>query len=166
MGVECGFDSPEGVTGGIAAATAGFEGMDFPGIGHGGKRLTAQGGPRGFFSAKKKALPPPSDYPYTLVKGRLIFGSEDLSNRAPVMSGVIPPLFVELSEEDATAGGIEDGAEVSVRSRKGELRVSARVSKRIPPGVAFMPEGFGDGPANKLLAEDGHDFVRIEICRK
>jgi predicted molibdopterin-dependent oxidoreductase YjgC len=162
MGFECSFNSPSEVMVGIAGEIESLKGMDYNSIGDVGKRCSIPGGNKGFYPIAKRVDPPPEQYPYTLITGRLIFGSEDLSNRTPIMTEVIPPVFIELNEEDAKAEGIRDGEEVCVRSVKGGLRVRAKVSKQIPSRVVFIPEGFLANPVNRLLSEDGRDFVRIE----
>lgn len=162
MGFECDFNSPSEVMEGIAGEIETMKEMDYSSIGHVGKRCSIPGGNKGFYPPANKAEPPPDEYPYILITGRLIFGSEDLSNRTQVMSEVIPPVFVELNTEDAEVEGIMDGEEVRVSSVKGELKVRAKVSKRIPSSVVFIPGGFLAHPVNRLLSEQGRDFVRIE----
>jgi anaerobic selenocysteine-containing dehydrogenase len=46
---------------------------------------------------------------------------------------------------DATARFIEDGQEVTVRSRVGEVALPAEVTDAVMPGVVSMPHGFGHG---------------------
>ncbi|MEO1085714.1 MAG: molybdopterin oxidoreductase family protein, partial [Acidobacteriota bacterium] len=45
--------------------------------------------------------------------------------------------------DDAAARGIEDGAEVTVRSRVGEIDVPAEVTEELMPGVVSLPHGWG-----------------------
>jgi NADH-quinone oxidoreductase subunit G len=162
MGFECDFNSPLEVMEGITGEIEPLKGMDYDSIGHVGKRCSIPGGEKGFYPVTKRVGPPPQEFPYNLITGRLIFGSEDLSNRTRVMSEVIPPVFVEVNGKDAEAEGIRDGEEVLVRSVKGELKARAKVSKLMPSRVVFIPEGLLSGPANRLLTEDGRDFVRLE----
>jgi predicted molibdopterin-dependent oxidoreductase YjgC len=162
MGLECDFDSPLEVMEDLAGARAPFKGMDFNSIGEEGKRWNLPSMRRGFYPPSQRVGRPPAEYPYLLLKGSLLFGSEELSNRAPVMEEAIFPVFVEVSAGDAKTEGISDGEEVLVRSVKGEFKVRAKVSKSLISGVVFMPEGLEAGLLNNLLTEDGRDFVRIE----
>ena len=50
---------------------------------------------------------------------------------------------------DAEARGITDGDRVSIRSRRGETRVAAKVTPRIMPGVVSMEEGVWFTPDGK-----------------
>lgn len=50
---------------------------------------------------------------------------------------------------DADARGISDGDTVLVRTKRGEIRINAKVTNRIVPGVVAMPEGmWRDADAN------------------
>ena len=44
---------------------------------------------------------------------------------------------------DAKARAISDGGEVSLASRVGEIRVTARVTDQVMPGTVCLPHGFG-----------------------
>jgi anaerobic selenocysteine-containing dehydrogenase len=47
--------------------------------------------------------------------------------------------------DDAAARGIGDGDEVTLASRVGEVRVTAKVTDRVMPGAVCLPHGFGQG---------------------
>ena len=47
--------------------------------------------------------------------------------------------------DDAKPRGIEDGHEVTLASRVGAIRVTARLTDRVMPGVVCLPHGFGQG---------------------
>jgi molybdopterin guanine dinucleotide-containing S/N-oxide reductase-like protein len=49
---------------------------------------------------------------------------------------------IELHPEDARARGIEDGQRVRVHNSRGEVRLIARVTDAIRPGVGFSPKGY------------------------
>jgi len=44
---------------------------------------------------------------------------------------------------DLRARGLEDGAIVQLRSRTGSIRIEARASESMMPGVVCLPHGFG-----------------------
>jgi len=54
--------------------------------------------------------------------------------------------------EDASSRGIADGATVRLRSRVGEVEVSAEVSVDVMPGVVCLPHGWGHDRAGIRLA--------------
>jgi anaerobic selenocysteine-containing dehydrogenase len=66
---------------------------------------------------------------------------------------------LEIHPDDAAARGISDGDTVRVFNRRGEVRVPARVTPDLRPGVAMLPKGLwlrhtdGSGTAN-LFAPD------------
>jgi anaerobic selenocysteine-containing dehydrogenase len=56
--------------------------------------------------------------------------------------------------QDAAARGLAPGAEASVRSRVGEIRVPVSVTEEVGPGVVCLPHGWGHASFNDL-ADDG-----------
>jgi anaerobic selenocysteine-containing dehydrogenase len=115
-------------------------------------------------------LPPPEEpddeYPLLLTTGRVThhFHTRTKTGRAPALDTAAPAAFVELSHADAERFGIEEGALVEVRSRRGHVVVPARLTG-IEPGVVFIPFHYGDdaddGPptaANRLTIS-GWDAV-------
>jgi len=55
-----------------------------------------------------------------------------------------------LHPEDARRIGVEDGAEVVVRSRVASVRVTAEVTDAIRPGVVSLPHGWGHDRSRTL----------------
>jgi formate dehydrogenase alpha subunit len=100
-------------------------------------------------------------FPYTLVTGGLLFHSGSLSLMSPHLKAICPHNYLELFRSDARKLNIEDGEEILVKSRCGEVKVSCRVTDRSQPGVVFMPYHFSQG-AN-LLAEKGTGQTRVVL---
>jgi formate dehydrogenase major subunit len=92
------------------------------------------------------------EYPYVLTNGRLIFHyhSGTMSRRTKRLNDEAPSGFVELNTQDARETGIEDGNEVRVKSRRGEIRATARVTDDIRRGMLFMPWHFTESGPNTL----------------
>jgi formate dehydrogenase major subunit len=117
------------------------------------------------------------EYPYVLTNGRLIFHyhSGTMSRRTKRLRDEVPTGFVELNPQDAWETGIEDGAEVRVTSRRGEVRATARVTEDIQRGVLFMPWHFAESGPNALtgpcagppskMPEFKFCAARIEVVR-
>jgi formate dehydrogenase major subunit len=61
-----------------------------------------------------------------------------------------PTGWVEINPEDAKALGIKDKEMVRATSRRGEIKIGARVTKTIKKGVVFMPFHFVECAANIL----------------
>ena len=72
--------------------------------------------------------------------------------------------FVELDDDDASERGIADGDTVRVWNDRGELTLTARITKRLRPGVVAVPFGWwshqhgGEGTANSLTSDTLTDW--------
>jgi anaerobic selenocysteine-containing dehydrogenase len=73
-----------------------------------------------------------------------------------------PRCTLLMHPDDAARRGIGDGATVRVRSRVGEVRVSAEVTPDISPGVVSLPHGWGhDRDGIRLAVASRHAGVSI-----
>jgi formate dehydrogenase alpha subunit len=111
---------------------------------------------KGLFSVTNHLPPaerPDTQYPMLLNTGRVLYhwhGGE-MTRRAKGLLEVYPRSLVEINPEDATALGIEnDGDEVVVSSRRGQMRAYAWVTERVAPGAVFANFHFPESPANAL----------------
>jgi anaerobic selenocysteine-containing dehydrogenase len=88
--------------------------------------------------------PPRDEYPLRYTTGRTIyhFHTRTKTGRAPELDEAAPDAWVELSVDDASSLGIEEGDWVAVESPRGRLEAQARVSG-IRPGVVFVPFHYG-----------------------
>ncbi len=94
-----------------------------------------------------------ADAPLHLVTGRLLeqYQSGAQTRRVPSLLAARPAAFAQMHPLLADLLGIEDGEEVLLRTRSGELRVSAEVTEEIRPDTVFMPFHYpGEGSANLL----------------
>lgn len=87
-----------------------------------------------------------AEYPIVLTSGRLVEyeggGEETRSN--PWLAELQQEMFVEVNPADANDLGFKDGEEVWVEgAEKGRIRVKAMVTRRVKPGMAFIPFHFG-----------------------
>ena len=60
---------------------------------------------------------------------------------------------VDIHPIDATRSGLDDGSAVKVSSRRGEVRMRARVTEKTSPGVVFIPMHFVEAAANFLTID-------------
>jgi formate dehydrogenase major subunit len=58
--------------------------------------------------------------------------------------------FAEISRADAQELAIEDGDEIILKSRRGEIKTFARVTDHIKKGLIFMPWHFSECAPNIL----------------
>ena len=89
------------------------------------------------------AEPPDREYDIWLVTGRVLehWHSGSMTMRVPELYKAYPGAQVFMHAEDAYARGINQGAEVRVVSRRGEIRtrVDTKGRNRMPRGVVFVP---------------------------
>jgi formate dehydrogenase major subunit len=77
-----------------------------------------------------------------------------MTRRARALDTIEPEAFVGIHPEDARELGIDDGARVSVTSRRGSVTLKARVTTRECRGAVFMPFHFREAAANLLTLDD------------
>jgi nitrate reductase NapA len=86
---------------------------------------------------------PDQEYDVWLVTGRVLehWHSGSMTMRVPELYKAFPGAVCFMNADDARRRGINQGAEVNVVSRRGELRVrvETRGRNRMPRGVVFVP---------------------------
>ncbi len=82
------------------------------------------------------------DGEFLLVTGNTLFHSGRLSHQSPTLTGLQKGAALEISEADASALGISNGAEASVSGNGYEVVLSVRARKGMREGVAYIPEFF------------------------
>ncbi|MCC9166368.1 nitrate reductase [Pontibacter harenae] len=102
-------------------------------------------------SVEERSEAPDADFPLVLTTGRIRDQWHTMSKTGKVnkLKKHIPQAFLELHPQDAANLGIADQDIVEVRSRRGDVRVKAKLSDKIKPGVVFLPMHWG-----KILGSD------------
>lgn len=97
------------------------------------------------FHAKGLAEPPDPDYPFVLTTGRLYghWHTQTRTGRIEKTSQMHPNPFLEVHPRDAEKLQIQDNQWVEVRSRRGFVKLPAKVTKAIAPGTVFVPMHWG-----------------------
>lgn len=95
---------------------------------------------------------PDNDYPLLMMTGRILYqyNATAMTNRTKEIEEHWGKSFIELNLNDAAKYGIEDGEQVLVASRRGEIVTTARVSDKTNGGECWMPFHFREGGANWL----------------
>jgi formate dehydrogenase major subunit/formate dehydrogenase alpha subunit len=112
---------------------------------------------------------PDKDYPYVLTTGRELFHyhTGTMTRRSPGLNAVAPEAFVEINPADADVLDIAQGEYLTVSSRRGSIKLKARVSKIVPPNVVFIPFHYSEAAAN-LLTSDAMDpickIMEAKVC--
>ena len=109
------------------------------------------------------AEPTDEQYPLVLSTGRVLFHwhGGTLSRRSPGLDGLAPEAELEIHPQDAGRLGIVQGAPVAVRSRRGEVRARARITRRSPPGTVFLTFHYAEAPANRLTGSAVDPVAKI-----
>jgi formate dehydrogenase alpha subunit len=110
---------------------------------------------RGLFTSvdyRDPAELPDEQYPFMLTTGRLIFHfhTGTLTRRSPSLAREVEEGFIELSPYDAQQMGVCDGEILTVASRRGEIKIKAKVTPTVSRGLVFIPFHFAESAANVL----------------
>ncbi len=173
------YDSPAAIMAEIAALTPSYGGVSFerlerdgfvqwpvPSADHPGtpylhKDKFSRG--LGHFTPvafKEPAELPDADYPLLLTTGRMMFHyhTGSMTRRSEKLDREVPEGYVEISPEDAGRLGLGKSAMVRVTSRRGQIETRAWITRRVPPGIVFIPFHFAEAAAN-VLTNPAHDPV-------
>ncbi len=95
---------------------------------------------------------PDEEYPLVLSTGRRLYHyhTRTQTGRCEGLNDMLPEETADISYADARARGISQGEMIRVKSRRGEIRVKARVTPEVPPGMVWMAFHFREGNANFL----------------
>jgi len=78
------------------------------------------------------------------------FHTGTMTRRSPTLVTQAPEGYIEINPSDAKKLGVNDGGNVRVKSRRGEILIKANVTDRVKIGVVFIPFHFVEAAANKL----------------
>ncbi len=111
-------------------------------------------------SYKPAAEVPDAEYPFILTTGRTLFHwhTGGMTRRSSTLDSEVPTGWIEINVDDAKDLGIADNELIIAKTRRGEIKVPARVTKDIMQGVMFMPFHFAECAAN-VLTNDALDPV-------
>ncbi len=168
------YNSPEEVMKEIAMLTPSYSGVSYerietaglqwpvsdnkhPGtpVLHTGSFATPDGRARFFSLGYKPASElPDKDYPLILTTGRSLYHyhTGTLTRRVDGLNILKERELVEMHPEDAKAYGLKDGDSVNIRSRRGSVYATLKVSGRSPRGVVSMSFHFAESPTNVLTS--------------
>jgi len=101
---------------------------------------------------KEPAELPDQEYPLNLTTGRVIFHfhTGTMTRRTEILNKELQTGYVEVNPINAEKLGVADGELVLVQSRRGEIKIKALTTERVPEGVIFIPFHFAECAANIL----------------
>lgn len=92
------------------------------------------------------------EYPFVLSTGRRLYHyhTRTQTGRCEGLNTLLPRETADISIQDASRLGIRDDEVIKVSSRRGSVKVAARVTPDIPPGMVWMAFHFRENNANWL----------------
>ncbi len=96
---------------------------------------------------------PDDDFPLRLTTGRVLaqYQSGTQTRRSPQLNEMMPEPLAEIHPQQAKRFGITDGGPITLSTRRGTARFTAKVTSGIRPDTIFVPFHWpGDRAANRL----------------
>jgi formate dehydrogenase major subunit len=92
------------------------------------------------------------EYPFVLSTGRRLYHyhTRTQTGRVEGLNEMLSEETADISQQDANRLGIKDGEKILVRSRRGEVKVKAKVTEQVPSGMVWMAFHFREACANWL----------------
>jgi len=169
MGSDWAYQSAHDIAQEICQVTPSYHGITWDRVGHTGLQwpcptLEHPGTPylhRGTFARgkgqmkgihfKEPAELPDKEYPLILTTGRVLqqFHTGTMTRKTAEINNLAGPL-VMISVEDAEELGIGNSETINVKSRRGEIRAPAFVTRRIGKGTVYIPFHYQEAAANIL----------------
>jgi formate dehydrogenase alpha subunit len=144
--------------------------LDHPGT----QYLYKDGFPKGQVHFTPVPFTPPAeiadkDYPFVLTTGRNLFQyhSGSMTRKVKQIEEHAGEPYVEINPGDAEKLRIESGDWIRVTSRRGEIEIKARVTRKIPEGTVFVPMHYREAAANVITNDVLDPKVKIpefKVC--
>ncbi len=95
---------------------------------------------------------PDADYPFVLITGRQLehWHTGSMTRRACVLDAIEPVPTASMHVDDLQALGLQAGDAISIRSRRGQITLTARRDDGTPRGAVFVPFAYYEAAANLL----------------
>ncbi|HOX12764.1 MAG TPA: nitrate reductase [Spirochaetia bacterium] len=132
-------------------------------------RFYTDSGRAKFLFSEPQPMPevPDAEYPFQLITGRgslVQWHTQTRTGKVAMLRSLAPAeAYADIHARDARRLGIAEGAAVRVRSRRGEVRVKARISDEVSPGQVFMPMHY---PESNFLTFPAFDPYSAEPAYK
>lgn len=107
--------------------------------------------------------PPDAEFPLVLTTGRLLehWHTGSMTRRAGVLDTLEPGAIAVMNGRAIHSAGYQPGDEVTIQTRRGEIRAVLRLDRDMPDGMVFVPFAFNEGAANVLTNPALDPFGKI-----
>ncbi len=106
---------------------------------------------------------PDTEYPFVLTTGRQLehWHTGSMTRRSQVLDDLEPEAVAYVSARDMERMGSRTGETIQVSTRRGAIRLKARIDGAIPPGLIFIPFAYAEAAANVLTNPQLDPFGKI-----
>jgi formate dehydrogenase alpha subunit len=109
------------------------------------------------------------EYPFFLTTGRVHFHyhTGTMTRRSPTLNREMASAAADVNPGDAAELGIKDRDMMKVSSRRGEVKIRARLTDSVPRGTIFIPFNFQESAANALTNSARDPVAKIpefKVC--
>ncbi|NOX88880.1 MAG: nitrate reductase [Calditrichaeota bacterium] len=113
--------------------------------------------------------PTDEDYPFALTTGRVLehWHTATMTGAVPELNRAVPKAYVEIHPEDAKRLKISNKDQVVIETRRGSLKIEARVIDRPEPGTLFVPWHWEEWMINNLTIDafdPGSKEPEYKVC--
>ncbi len=119
--------------------------------------------------AKGPEEPTDADFPLALTTGRVLehWHTMTMTGTVPELNRAVPRAYVEIHPQDAQKLNIADKDQVIIETRRGEMKIEARVIDRPAPGTLFVPWHWQEWMVNVLTIDafdPGSKEPEYKVC--
>jgi formate dehydrogenase alpha subunit len=187
MGYPMRYSSPEEIMEELGSLWPAFSGISFsrlekegiqwpcPTKDHPGTPYLYKGGfPRGKVRFAPTYYAPPAEtpdeeYPVVLITGRNLFQyhSGTMTRKVVPIEGHAGEAYFEINPMDAKKFCITDRELVKIVSRRGRIKIRARVTKRVQEGNIFIPMHYREAAANVITNDASDPYAKtpeFKVC--
>lgn len=144
----------------IASTVSGYAGMSYASLGDEGQFASSEIKPV-LRAASVAHNPAGGAGKLALVTGSALYHNGTLSQYGEGPMHVCPEGYLEISRADAAASNITENDLLTVTSDNGAMKLKARITPRMPQGVAFSPYHFGVNPVNQIWSGAAVTWVTL-----
>jgi predicted molibdopterin-dependent oxidoreductase YjgC len=110
-----------------------------------------------------------AEYPFVLTTGRNLFQyhSGSMTRRVKPIEAHAGEAYVEINPGDGKKLGVNTGDWIKVASRRGEVEIKTRLTRRVAAGTVFIPMHYREAAANVITNDALDPVVKIpefKVC--